>query len=455
MSIKIPKKVFLSIPVIFLIAGIFILVFFPLQTGSTVWHGYRILIVSLQGDEHKITNLLKKAKIQDYITQENSYIDFSDIPVAMRTYVKNWNQKRSSWFVNHTANQRYIFLKDVRNLDIIIPTALENSGISWQLENRAKHFVPLYFFLSFFIFLCGMLISREKIGVFFMGLPLPFLALSDNRLYGFIASGILQYSLFLLPFFQSSFSLRYSVHQKFLLLKDMKYSVLFFIIAGCIELIGGYRGFLLFLSASTVSVSTGILYRKLTDTIFVFKQRRLHPKFKAFVMYPAALKKKMWNKKTLFITCIVLLSICCGFLMQKFHYTKREKAVERELYIPVPSRYTDETGFDLSGYKQSIAMKTAEDLPDLVDFLIMQWELKTYQWRPIAASLHVPIPGETITYSVFTDTENGILRKQNITMAAFNEKFVKDTLASACTPLEKMLLQQGRFVTAKLCGIQQ
>jgi len=120
------------------------------------------------------------------------------------------------------------------------------------------------------------------------------------------------------------------------------------------------------------------------------------------------------------------------------------------LYIPSPSGYTKKQGFDIENWTELNQLRKQNTLPDLGTYIGIRWNLDTAPWRRLQETVHDPVAGEVIENNQFFTDKNGVVSEKMNTMFIFDTNFIRKTLSSGITPLETMLIRQGRFMTVEI-----
>jgi hypothetical protein len=217
---------------------------------------------------------------------------------------------------------------------------------------------------------------------------------------------------------------------------------------------GGILSTLFFFAS--LGTSASLVYLSMSFRNFFLSRKelkRLHPVFRPDLMHPASIGKKKITKIDVFpALSIPVLALAAIFLFGPSSPTDRNRAGDeaRELYIPSPSEYTVHTGFDASGYESLVSMQKKQAYPDLAWFLSVRWNLETAAWRRASEAFADPAPGATVYCMEYAADDNGKISGKKDTIMTFDSNFIRKTLSGPLTPLERMLVSQGRFASVNL-----
>jgi len=432
------------------ILSLIILFFFPVHTMNSIWKGYRVLVVPLEQNEQNIVSKLAKLGIIDIVTESNSQIANINPITPSQTAVNKWNKDRLSWFQNKSQNCRYFFLAETPFLEAKIKKALSGLNFTWNLEHADSIALLPVIMCSFFLLVC-VFVSKQRI--FFLSFAVPFTLYSFfcNTISGYATSVFSILFLFIMIRIFEPENKGLSMHQR---IARIQKNWIFLLSAPVIVVIastGGLHSFLLFLVILTLSASVIILTFSLKEQInLISESGRIHPVFRPVMINPDMVKKTAIIKKELYIllTSCVLFSV--GLLFFRAENPKNQIIDQQELYIPSPSGYTKTPGFTMKSWIELSQIRTTTSLPDLGTYTGIRWNLDTAPWKRIQETVRDPLPGEVIGNSQFIADKNGVISGKMNTMFTFDTMFIKKILSSGTTPLETMLIRQGRFMTVEV-----
>jgi hypothetical protein len=441
----------LIITVLLFLTGIFCLFQFPLHNFASVWKGYRVLVVSLDESEQDIIRRLEAAGIGQYVSQSNSILKNSNPETPDFPFLPALNSQRSAWFVDTAHSFRFLYLEEKPFLDRKTEKAFSDAHFFWHLEKSEKQNMvsPV---LSLFLAIAGLLLSKNRLSQIVCAVPFILLSFSDSLASGAISAYLALYSIILLASLFDDKDRELSRSQVIMRLKS--YPVLFLPPLGALisAFSGGVKSALLFLAAVVSSFSVLFLFNAGEKILGCYRRDTgEHPVFRMQVMHPGTVRRKISGKVVVSVSAatiiLSLFSIFPFFSLYGLAPKNQDEVTLQDLYIPAPSGYTGRAGFDIDGYLQLIALKSRSGIPDLGDFISAQWRIYTFPWQRIQSPAEQPTGKSVAEYSVYSIDGNGVISGKKRIMDIFDTGFIKKTLAENSTPLEKMLIRQGRYVT--------
>jgi hypothetical protein len=429
-------------------AGLLILVLFPVHQSVSTWKGYRILAVTDSSREPEILDLLAKAGIRGIVSEANSAITSGDPQTPVLPFLADVNAKRARWFSDKTGKSRLLYLEDTAFLDLNVKKAFDGSNFSWILERSGQFsFIPVAC-LGIFL-LAGVLSSRKKGFLLVCGIPFIILSASCNDLVGLL-SAILSVSVLLL--IEDAFGAGSgSLFRKRLpsIIRARPLYALSVPVPFIVSMIGGFQHAALLLAALILAIAAGGLFTLARDAIRIrLDARRLHPSFRPVKIVPLLPGIDIDWKRLSIMVAIGLSVLAAGMISLAIPKTGPATGnPAQELYIPAPSGYTARNGFTVEGFKEIGSLKNQNDLPDLSDFITTRWNIRIYPWKKIRSPLVRPEPGDTLdTVRYFAD-DSGKITDEQETLDTFDSGFIRKTLSTDGTPLERLLMHQGEFVS--------
>ncbi len=213
--------------------------------------------------------------------------------------------------------------------------------------------------------------------------------------------------------------------------------------------LGGLRAVLLLCCAFAASAScvfTAVLVRD------ALRRRRQY----AFVPVPLYTARSVpFPKKKRYILSSVLW-VQALFLVVFFGFRGYFTGAGgiKGLSIPVPSGYTGPAVFSADALGELLPEgRSGAYLPDLGDYLCVQWELQTFPYRPVYAEKKAARPGDSVRITRYTAAEDGKIHTSEENVMTFDETFIRTCLEAASPgSVEYMLARQGRFVGAVFSG---
>lgn len=434
------------------VACVLLFYFFPSYSINPVWKGYRFLAVPLEQDEKSILTLLEKNNITDLVTESNSRIKNTSEKVPIQPFLEAKNEALSPWFRNDSEELRYIYIAEAPFLESRIQKAFSSSGFSWFFEKAdGMHILPIALVVVFFAI--TVFLSQYRLFLLATGWPFILYAARCNQFPAFLASLLSIYGLFVASdlFEPGKRALSRKMRRK--RFNRHPETIVPAILAFFSSFSGKGHSFRMLPVAFALSGALFVLFSSLQDFFRQkLEQTRLHPSFTPEPMHPGSVLKKWPGKNVLYaLVPIPVLCVSGFFLFGTVSMSEsRIKGSGEELYIPSPSGYTSRTGFDSDGYTEMNRLRQEPFFPDLGWFLAVRWNLETAPWRRVQTAVTEPEAGSIAEIMEFTSDENAILSGKKETMYIFNDSFIKKTLSGTVTPLEKMLLAQGRYVTVNL-----
>ncbi|HHU36157.1 MAG TPA: hypothetical protein GXZ47_02895 [Treponema sp.] len=420
-----------------------ILMFIPIRSSITLWKDYRVLTVSPPEFEKEVIIGLKAKGLSEIVTESNSMLLPDNTLSPVQPFITEVNNERRRWFSQEKTGERFFFLSDVPDLDRRVTEVLSTLPIIWTLEENGV----LFLFPSIILLIllaAGIIIQKNRILLVVSSIPTFILALSWNRPSGMITAMILLSALTVHCdlIFTGNFSLT-AVQRLRRLLKNLFVLLPVVLLIPFAFLINVRAGVLL-LASLAFSIALIALFHILSAINKPLGFVPMHPK----TLY----RPNFFNKKLIVILSVTLV-ICSttGMIFFAAHTGKLAFSKNQELYLPTPSGYTDQTGFTPEALQAFSTAKPDDSLPDLSDFLAVQWKIAVFPWQDYRNNVNPPQIDEQMLIEeyVFND-EIGMLQATPRVVATFDREFIKRTLAEKSTPLEEMLIQQGQFVSGRI-----
>ena len=428
------------------------MILFPLHSGKTIWTGYRVLIVSPASSEAEIVARLKKAKIAAFATEANSLLSNSSSEAPVQPYLSELNAARARWFSDPEHDLRFVYLKNAPFLDGKIRDAFSGSAAYHYLERNAGT-TRIQSLALIILLVVGFVIRPNRLFQAFCAAPCFILALVFCRATGFLSSVALLLGIIELCGSVNARGLKLSVRQTVRILAKKRGALLFFPVALFLAALSGLHGFLLALLSIVASIALAfpaIRVRRASHALFFSK--RIHPRFEPLAISGDSLIAR--DAKGYTLEAAALLSAALGVGILLLMTPSLQTGESRVLYIPAPTRYTHHGGFGIEGYSELQGLRGQKSIPDLGDYVAAQWIIRTAPWRRIQDPVQAPVAGASADYVWYQADETGIITGKKRTMFTFNTGFIKKTLDTEGTLLERMLLRQNRFVTVELTRLK-
>mgnify|MGYP000846208266 FL=1 len=443
--------------VLLFIPAVILLLALPIRTSRTLWKHYRILTVSPAETEAEVVSRLGAVGASKIVTQANTSLPRGNSLSPVQPFIDEVNRQRSNWFVHRESNTRFFFLPDEPDLENRVQAALSSLPVTWYLENAGAFY--RYFFIPIVLLLvAGLALQKNRGMALITAIPSFLLVYAWNSPSGMLSSAILLVTVIIVsdllytgPYLITRTQLLRRITGNLRLLLPLILPMLF-------ALASGSRAFLLFISALTCSVSLLVLYH-VPGLRFLRSgkgsTRRLHDVLQIVPMHPETLYRRGFFRKNLFLILTATLAVSTAGTGLFFVTVRGESPFtgNGRLYLPCPSGYTEQTGFSAGTFEEFIRLDRNDSLPDLADFLAVQWKITVFPWKDYRDRLEPPVIGEQMVVQNYVfDEKQGRLAAQTRVVAVFDQEFIGETLSEKATPLEQMLIDQGRFVSGRITG---
>ncbi len=428
------------------------MVLFPLHSGKTIWAGYRVLIVSPASSEAEIVARLKKAKITAYATEANSLLSNSSPEAPIQPYLTQLNAARARWFSDPEHDLRFVYLKNAPFLDGKVRDAFSGSSAYHYLERNAGT-TRIQSLALIILLAAGLILRPNRLFQAFCAVPCVILALVFCRVTGFLASVALLFGIIELCGSVNARGLALSFRQVTRILARKRITLLLFPAALALAALSGFHGFILAFLAIVASLALTVpAFRLRRAARALIISKRIHPRFEPVAISGESLIAR--ESKGYTLEAATLLSAALGVGLLLLLTPSLQTGESRVLYIPAPARYTHHAGFGIEGYSELQGLRSQTSIPDLGDFVAAEWIIRTAPWRRIQDPVQAPEAGSSADYVWYQADAAGIITGKKRTMFTFNTGFIRKTLDTEGTLLERMLLRQNRFVTVELTRLK-
>lgn len=466
------------------LACAFALFFFASFSGSTTWKDYRMLCVSPPEREDELIFLLGEAGLKEYVTEANSPLLPAQSMTPFIPFIKEAESLRSKWFYDSTGEYRIVYIDEreaPRNYAKALGEAFELSGFSWVIEQGGGAApLPLFLLLAFALF----------VGLFFKPFPAMPSALVFALLFAFSGMSFLSWASAFLwmcaiaAFFAAAFPKRKTISIRQLLALSRKALCPFIPLAAAAAAFAfaSGRGALFLIAVPLGSAAAVAFAEALKPSLLsgeslwlrLKERKRAHPPFRPELMLGKGKGARLFLLSRLkrrplpsfaFIAGVLLALAALvalsfwGFRRQTgaFFYQKEGEKLSHALYIPAPQMYTSTGGFSAASCVEAFGMGSAfeegeEDeafLFSLSDFAALQWNVFAYPWRKIDEPFEFPREGDIISYADYALDASGALSLKEVSAGTFDTEFIMMVFEECSSPLERMLMRQGRFCAAK------
>jgi hypothetical protein len=426
---------------------------FPVDSGKTLWSGYRALVVSPSASEAEVVSRLRAAGITEFATESNTLLSNSSDEAPVQPYLAKLNEERSRWFTDQEHDLRFFFLKNASFLDKRVERAFSDASLFRHLERGAEN--PRTQAIALLILLATGLATRgNRPFQVACAIPCVMLSVSFARPFGMLSSVSLLWGIIALAGSLTAGGLAIDARKAFLIAIRDRVAMACLALTIAFAVFGGFHGVAIAFAAGTAALALVFpVMRAVFAARAIIDRKRLHPRFKAVSIAGTgyAGRSTVSRYALPLAACLsAIAGITAIFVSQP---QTRASTDSRVLYIPAPSRYTRHAGFGIEGYTELKSLRTDSSLPDLGDFVAAQWYIRTAPWRRVQDPFVPPEPGDTADYTWYRSDDSGVVTGSARTMCTFDAGFIRKTLADDSTDLERMLLGQGRFVTVEMTRI--
>ncbi len=411
----------------------------------SLWQGWRTLACPATVSEAAITEALEASGIRDFASMANSRVSNPKNETLPESFLSTVNAQRQKWFEHEGT--RYLYLRERSDLDRKVSQALAPLGAVWFLDGRGG-FYPLFAILSLVSWSAMMALTRNRAIGRVALIPAILLPYSVHRWQGFAAALAIVLASFLAgEYFPRTAlqgdprkSLR-KMRKAAYLLVPLSALVLFLFLVPPVSALRIIFSAALCPLLFALQAEVGSIAARWIDS------KRAHPRFTPVKMAEsAAVPRAATVLKALGLAIVIFAA---GFAGQNFAIHESIKP-SGELSLPAPRRYTGPSGFGAEAFDTFMSLRDKDGLPDLGDFLAVRWSVDTFPWRRLKDPWNIPYRGAVARYTEYRIDSEGKIAGTPKTMLTFDSAYVRHALAAASTPLERMLQDQGRFVSAKM-----
>lgn len=448
-----PFFVLYSLVFISIASGI-IMVLFPVHTTDTCWKEYRILAVSPPDHEQELVTRLSTAGIGHIVTESNSMLPRGNPLSPVQPFIDEANRLRSRWFYNPESGLRFFFVPDTPHLERVIESAFASQPVSWYLEGTASFFL-LLLVPPLLLIAAGLFVQKNRLAGVLGSVPAVILAGTWNTMAGMTGASLIVCTVIALSDVLHEGSFELTGPQRVERVKRNPFLFSPVLVALVIALFNGGHSFALFFMAILATGSVFLLVY-LVPAVPVFSEYLglLHRRrFRCVPIHPHTLYRSGHVNRSMIVILagVLILSGAPSAILSSTGSGKSSFSGEECLYLPIPAGYTDQVGFTPETFESFLRIRSDSELPDLADFLAVQWKMTIFPWTDYRNRLYPPAVGEQmVVYDYLFDEQQGRLLPMARVVAEFDREFIKKTLAGNTTPLEKMLLEQGRFVSGRI-----
>jgi len=453
------------IALILLILSFICLVQFPVRKYSSVWKGYRVLAVGSSIEESTVLDRLERAGIDGCVTESNSMLSSPNPMVPVHPVLDEANSRRSQWFISKPDGLRYFYIPRAANAgkekqtDKKIQQAFAGIVDSWFFE-QSPGYSPYPLIVAACLILIGMFLFKKR--WFFVLVISPWIVYlwSCNTMEG-LGSGLFSI-LFILYTDKTYEHLNSSLLRIYLRTNPIKplYFLLMPLTAFLLAVLGGTHTMLLWMLAVISSAGMLVCIRSVKQKATEIRERkRLHPFFTAIPMSPASIVPAYKRGTILGILLITIAFILTGipFISSNARLVSGgiRQSLPQQLYIPSPSGYNAQNGFTVKSFLELQNQRTERSLPDLGDYIETYWMLTLASMIRIGDAIPSPQKGYSVSIEEWNMESDGSIVSRNGHPVVFDDDFIRKALSLVQTPLDILLLNQGRFTTVTMTRLKE
>ena len=160
-------------------------------------------------------------------------------------------------------------------------------------------------------------------------------------------------------------------------------------------------------------------------------------------MHPETLYRRGFFRKNLFLILTATLAVSTAGTGLLFVTVRGESPFtgNGRLYLPCPSGYTEQTGFSAGTFEEFIRLDRNDSLPDLADFLAVQWKIAVFPWKDYRDRPEPPVIGEQMVVQDYVfDEKQGRLAAQTRVVAVLIRDLSGKRYQKKQRPLNRCLL---------------
>lgn len=417
---------------------------------TSAWKSWRVLGYPKNTPESALVDSLERVGIENFASFSNSRILAKKDEILPLGLLESENSRRSAWFSH--GETAYLYIKDRVDLERKLEEALNGKVSDWFLEGEGG-FLPILALLPIPAWIILFLFSKNRKLSLTALLPAILLPFSLNRWPGLGASVLMLLGTFIAAEYVPSTPLKEPLREQ--LARVFRSPYLAAVILLSIPL------FFFVIPSSAIRILLafalfGIL-NCLIPAIHEFIEAkigsaRVHPRFQPLRM--AAYREKPRLPLIIKAFTLSILVFGAGFAGQAVMPRKTGNP-SGVLSYPIPARYNAPGGFNAEAYDSFMSVRDDKGLPDLGDFLVLRWSIDTFPWRRLQNPWIKPVKGEAVYYTEYRIASDGKITGFPKAMETFDSAYIRRVLLEESTPLERMLMDQGRFVSAKMTRLSQ
>lgn len=430
----------------FLILSLSIFFAFTLSERSirSVWEGYRILIVPLTVNEQSVIDVLSKSHIE-FCTEANSKIENTNLKVPVIPQLETFNTSLKPWFTDEAQNSRFFYLKESTLLDKKIKKITKQTNlIDFFEQSGAYNYLSPFLCILFLIALS--ILYKKTFFLFF--LPFALIGAWLNTFQGYFISF---FCILCVWFIENTVGFRsIKFLKKPYLNQILPIFIITFIFLSVILFITGLKACIYFFLAFLQIVSLININKHVEKKVkYMLSKKRLHPRFKYTIINPFFSKISVIKKENGLILLFFFIFLTLGILLFRTNSAFLAKKNISSISVPSPVGYTQKSGFGILPYTSFLEHKNALGLPDLSDFICMHWIIESAFWNRTQGTQNRPSVDTEIEWNSYFEGIDGKIMKIKKTMISFDEDFIYSMISKSTNPLERMLIEQNRFLAVE------
>lgn len=428
---KIFSYVLCTLLAIFLVTLLF---FFRFQTISSVWKNFRIVAVPVTVGEEVVLSTLDNLGFSEVISASSKTFISKNNMTPYVPVLDSYEQNLSNLFFDKSKNYSVYYLRETKDIDKKLLQLKKSVDSSWRIEQNSNivYFsliIPFVLSAIFFIF------SKKKF--LFLLLQLPFLVFCFTST---IFSSVVVASLSTVVFFYIQYFWQKPGWIKCILTDFVVISFVFLIFV--VAVLGGLKGFLLFLCAL---VSSALVF-----VIFYWAHKQNNHSLFIFINSAQSCVFPLRQKIQFCGVALVCLFVLSGFFIIKNQFFATGGL--RNLTLPVPIEVIEVTDFSINSYQNFLALSESQNtMCNLVDFVSVSWQTEIFPFVTLHSDMPPAVLGSEVVIPSFEyEEKTGTVSVKQKIMYTFDD-FYLDTLLqklenTVSLYVENLLLLQQKFV---------
>ena len=411
--------------------------------ATSLWKEYVVLYASKEIPEESVLEVFQKNDAAKVITlSEQSLPAFSKQIPSQLVENSRYISSRKNYFFDKNNNIQLYYIPEnyapkAKNAVNELINLYPDFSVGLDLTISYPFVVPVLCFLAFIGFI---VLSKKKLYMAFAGLFPVLFSVCLPVYTGGAAAVLFMYAFYLAGSLWNRKNMLKVISKTFVI-------VLFFIVPLPIAFTSSLRSGLMFLM-----VYAGTL--ALIYLLYEFSQiRQNRRRFVPVPMFTASMIPVLTKKTTSYVLIPVVVSaVFCFFCI--FNGYLPSSSNTKELYIPAPAEYTDETSFNMEAYSiagQTVKSAETKKLPGLVDYLVWTWNTMAFPYKSLNNSMFIDkvLPGDVIGFSTYSKDSRGTIIEAVKPVYIFDDEFINAIIGSIdnnSSQIELLLKNQGGFI---------